>query len=400
MTAPVDEEQRLAALHSYGLVGAPRPLVLDELTRLAASVTGTRMALVSLVDAERQWFAGSTGVQATESPRDVSFCAHTIAQRGPLVVPDATKDPRFANFANVTGGPRIRFYAGAPLVDEDGQVLGAVCVLDDQPRDITDRELENLVTLAGQAAGHLSAIRGRLLLADLGDELARAGRREEDIVAAISHELRTPVTTIQGYLELLTEGESADGVRRIVEPIRRNGERLVQMVDHLLAGSRPASAPLVVHRSEIDLADVVRTAVAGVAALAERRRVTIDVTGADRPVAAVADFARLGQAVTQVLRNAVLFSQTGGTVGVRVASGVVEITDDGAGIPAEELPYVRERFFRGRHARQQALPGVGLGLSIAQQVLAAHGGDVTLSSPGAGGGTHARLALSRPLFAA
>jgi GAF domain-containing protein len=257
---PRAEQSRLVALHSYGLLDAPRPAVLDELTRLAAAVLDTPMALVSLVDADRQWFAGRTGLAHEQDPRHISFCTHVVEQGSPLVVPDARAHPVFRDYANVTGRPHIRLYAGAPLIDQDGYVLGTVCVLDDSPRQISDRQVDLLVQLAGQAAGHLAGIRSRLLLADLGDELSRAVSREQDLVTAVSHELRTPVTSIQGYLEMLTEEEELAPYRRYIEPIRRNGERLVKMVDHLLAGTRGPDVPSF-DRTPVDLVAVAEAAI-------------------------------------------------------------------------------------------------------------------------------------------
>src|SRR5689334_18853758 len=134
------EESRLAALRSYGLLDAARPAVLDELSRLAASVFDTPMSAVSLVDQDRQWLAGKVGALDVAGPRELSFCAHTLDGPRQLVVPDAREHPIFRDYGNVTGDPHIRFYAGAPLVDEDGYALGAVCVIDDRPREISDRQ--------------------------------------------------------------------------------------------------------------------------------------------------------------------------------------------------------------------------------------------------------------------
>lgn len=397
---PRAEEARLVALHSYGLLDAARPAVLDELSRLAASVFDTPMSSVTLVDADRQWFAGRTGLTNDQDPRSISFCAAVVEQGTPLIVPDARAHPRFRDYANVIGQPHIRLYAGAPLIDQDGYLLGTVCVLDDAPRQISDRQIDVLVQLAGQAAGHLAGIRSRLLLADLGDELSRAVSREEDLVAAVSHELRTPVTSIQGYLEMLTEEEELAPYRRYIDPIRRNGERLVQMVDHLLAGTRPADG-LTIDHTPVDLITVAEAAIGAVHGHQAHRdvRCVLEVTGRPGPVRG--DFTRLTQAVEQLLRNAISFSPAGQRVRVVVSfagrSPSVQVIDEGAGIPADELPHVVERFYRGRHARNEAVPGVGLGLSIAQTIVSAHGGSLSLSSPGAGLGTTARLAL-RPDF--
>jgi signal transduction histidine kinase len=394
MLNDVDEEARLSAVHSYGLLDAPRPAALDDLTRLASSIFDTSMSAVTLVDRDRQWFAGKTGLIDDETSRDVSFCARTIPTREQLVIRDARADEHFRTYANVTGGPHIRFYAGSPLIDDSGYALGGLCVIDERPGDLGERQREALNTLSEQATTHLSLLRSRLMLTELGDELARATQREEDLIATISHELRTPVTAIQGYLELLADDERLAGYGRLVEPIRRNGQRLVGMVDHLLTGTRPAAAPLTLHRTPVELHMVLSAAVQACAALAEQRGVEIVMEPAGQASVVLVDVLRLTQAVQQLVRNAVLFTAGGGTVTARAVytpAPTIEIRDTGVGVPADELPHVFQRFFRGGHARRQAVPGVGLGLHIARETASAHGGRVTLSS--AGPGTTARLTL-------
>ncbi len=391
----VADEARVAAVGSYHLLDAPRPVVLDELTRLASSVFETSMSTVTLVGADRQWFAGSTGMPSSGGPIDTSFCGVVVDRRVPLIVQDALSHPVFRTWENVVGAPGIRFYAGVPLVDEDGFTLGTMCVLDDRPGEVGDRRLEMLHTMAGQAAGHLAAIRNRLLLTEVGDELSRAISREEDFVATVSHELRTPVTTIQGYLELLVDNEEMAPYRKMIEPIQRNGERLVRMVDHLLAGTRPAGTPLPLLRAETDLITVAEAAMAACRAAAGQREVALrlEITGGEGPFPVPGDFTRLSQAAEHLVRNAVLFSPAGSAVRVRVGEMGLDVIDHGAGIPADELPHVIERFYRGRFAREQAVPGVGLGLSIAQRILRAHDGELTLESEGSGKGTTARMVV-------
>ncbi|MEV6347296.1 GAF domain-containing sensor histidine kinase [Actinoplanes sp. NPDC051851] len=392
----IRDEARLAAVDSYRLLGAPRPVVLDELTRLASSVFETSMSTVTLISRDHQWFAGSTGMPSSGGALSTSFCGHVVDRRLPLIVRDALNHPIYQRWENVTGAPHIRFYAGVPLTDEDGYLLGTMCVLDNRPQEAGDRQVDLLRTMAGQASGHLSAIRNRLLLAEVGDELSRAISREEDFVATVSHELRTPVTTIQGYLELLVENEELEKYRRMIEPIQRNGERLVRMVDHLLAGTRPAGTPLPLLRAETDLIGVAEAAVAACRGQSAQRgvRVVIETPDGTEPVPVPGDFTRLSQAAEHLVRNAILFSETGATVTVRVDRDGVDVVDTGAGIPAEELPHVIDRFYRGQYAREQAVPGVGLGLSIAQRIMKAHDGELTVDSGGPGQGTRARLHLA------
>ncbi|GIF04330.1 GAF domain-containing sensor histidine kinase [Actinoplanes siamensis] len=389
----VNDEARLAALQTYQVLDQPRPRVLDDLTRLAATMFDTPMAAVSMVDRDRQWFAGNVGLADRETPLDVSFCAHVVPARSPLIVPDARRHPDFARYRNVLDAPNIRFYAGAPVIDEEGFVLGAMCVIDDQPRDVSDRQVDALATFAGQAATHLAAIRSRLRTAELGDHLARAAQREEDLVATITHELRTPVTSIHGYLELLGENEELAPYRHLIEPIQRNGQRLVSMVDHILAGTRPPDAPPPAPVGPVDLNIVVAAALTACRPLAALRTEPIDVrTGP--PALVQADLARLALALEQLLRNALLFTPADRPITVRASAApqpAVEITDAGVGIPGDELPYVFDRFYRGRHAREQAIPGVGLGLTIARATIAAHLGSLDVTSDMLG--TTARVTL-------
>ncbi|WP_203817599.1 sensor histidine kinase [Paractinoplanes ferrugineus] len=382
----------MAALYSYGLLDAVRPVVLDDLSRLAARIFDTPMATVTLVDADRQWFAGHTGMDGNEAPRAISLCAWMIDDPRPLVVPDARLDPRFNDYSNVTGDPFIRFYAGVPLISEDGYILGSVCVLDRRPRTIGDRQLALLGDLAGQAGGHLQAIRDKARLSALNVEMTRLLRREQDLVATVSHELRTPVTTMQGYLEMLAEEEDLAPYKRMLDPIRRNGDRLVRMVDHLLAGTRPDDVPA---RADglVDLAEAARSAVGATEPLAAERGVRVSLTGGERPAYVVGEAGALSQALEHVVRNAVAFSPGGNQVHVRMAGPRIEVHDQGAGIPAEELPYVFDRFYRGRHAQEQAVPGMGLGLAIAWRIVNAHGGRLALDSAGPGRGTLAKIYL-------
>jgi diguanylate cyclase (GGDEF)-like protein len=143
------ESKRLAALRSYEVLDTHGEPGFDNTVHLAARLIGTPIALVSFIDAERQWFKARFGVDAAETSRQHAFCAETIRNpSGPLVVPDATLDPRFACSPLVTGAPGIRFYAGVPLVNPQGAAVGALCVIDRVPREISDGSLETLVRLA------------------------------------------------------------------------------------------------------------------------------------------------------------------------------------------------------------------------------------------------------------
>ena len=123
---PPDEAERLALLHALALLDSPPEPALDRITRLAARLLNVPIALVSLIDRDRQWFKSRVGLDATETPRDQAFCAHAILQTAPLVVGDATQDPRFLDNPLVTDAPGIRFYAGVPIRTSGGVALGTL----------------------------------------------------------------------------------------------------------------------------------------------------------------------------------------------------------------------------------------------------------------------------------
>ncbi|MDH5741156.1 MAG: GAF domain-containing protein, partial [Nitrospira sp.] len=152
---PENEAARLAALQQYEILDTPADEGFDNLTKLAAQICGTPIALVSLVDAHRQWFKARVGIDAPETPRGMAFCAHAIHGNDLLVVPDATQDERFADNPLVTADPNIRFYAGMPLVTPSGHAVGTLCVIDRTPRQLTADQLNALRILGQQVVSRL-----------------------------------------------------------------------------------------------------------------------------------------------------------------------------------------------------------------------------------------------------
>jgi GAF domain-containing protein len=164
--SPQHEKKRLAVLWQYEVLDTVPEEVFDNLTELAARICEAPIALISLVDEKRQWFKSRVGTSVQETSRDVSFCAHAINQSDLFIVPDASKDERFARNPLVTSDPKIRFYAGAPLVTPDGYALGTLCVIDKVPRELRPDQKQALVILARHVVSQLELRRRSRELAD------------------------------------------------------------------------------------------------------------------------------------------------------------------------------------------------------------------------------------------
>jgi PAS domain S-box-containing protein len=175
---PEYESARLDALRQYAILDTAPEQEFDDLTRLAALICGTPFALITFVDAKRQWFKSKIGVEISETPRDVSFCAHAILESDMLVVPDTLADERFRSNPFVAGEPNVRFYAGTPLVTPGGHRLGTICVLDRIPRELSQAQREALRALARLAVAELELRRS---VSDLSQAIRERHRTEKEI---------------------------------------------------------------------------------------------------------------------------------------------------------------------------------------------------------------------------
>ncbi|GAB7191364.1 GAF domain-containing sensor histidine kinase [Kineococcus sp. NUM-3379] len=393
------EAERLAALLSYELLDTPPEHDFDDIATLAAEIAGTPIALVSLVDSERQWFKARVGLDVCETPREASFCARTIEQDGLFVVPDATRDPRFAASPLVTGEPHVRFYAGAPLVSPAGHALGSLCVLDHTPRELTGAQRRALLTLARHVVTHVELRQYHRAVEAANERLLDADRLKEEFLARITHEIRTPMTSIEGYLEMLGDGGlDPHATATAVDAIRRNTARLRALVDDMLLAAQLSTTGVRLHLEPVDVGSLVHAAVAQNAGVAGCRGLTITAeVGALDLV--TGDRTRLAQTLDRLVLNAVKFTPSGSiTVRAHRESGcvVLEVSDTGIGIPAEEQAAALRPFGRGRQAEAREQQGAGLGLAIVNAVVVAHHGVLGIDSE-PGRGTTVRVTLpARP----
>ena len=190
---PKNEKKRLEILWQYDVLDTVPEQVFDDLTELAAHICEAPIAMITLVDEDRQWFKSKLGITATETSRDVSFCGHAILQNKLFIVPDAARDARFADNPLVKNDPKIRFYAGAPLVTHDGHAMGTLCVIDKVARTLRPDQKRALEILSRHVMTQLELRRH-------ANELARANEERENILSDL-REARVELARLQKQLK-------------------------------------------------------------------------------------------------------------------------------------------------------------------------------------------------------
>ncbi|MGP2705846.1 PAS domain S-box protein, partial [Serratia marcescens] len=194
---PENEAERLSVLNSLNVLDSNSVEKLDRITRLAAKYFGVTIALVSLIDRDRQWFLSRYGLDARETPRNISFCGHAILQREALVVPDTANDPRFFDNPLVIGGPRIGFYVGQPLLSLDGLPLGTLCIIDSHPQPFSPEQLADLHDFAAVVEEYLQSIERHVYTENLKSDLQRTEALFEQTFAQAA--VGMALVSLQGY---------------------------------------------------------------------------------------------------------------------------------------------------------------------------------------------------------
>lgn len=399
---PENEAVRLEKLQRYAILDTPPEDAFDRITRIVAKTIGVPIALVTLVDRDRQWFKAKCGLEAAETSRDVAFCSHAILSDDVFVVEDASKDPRFSDNPLVTSDPSIRFYAGAPLQTPDGIKLGTLCAIDTQPRKLSPDHRQLLEDLARLVVDELELrIAVKNAMTRVAEEAKTLAIRDE-FLSVVSHELRTPLTSIRGSLGLLQEGavgQLPEQAMELVSIAKRNSVQLIGLINDLLDIQKLESGKMTFDFAAFDTAELAKETCDNLAGYASEKNVKISLSVVDDP-SLIGDPERIRQALTNLISNAIKFSSDEGVVFVKLLSEknhfCFSVEDNGDGIHASFEQHLFDKFSQGKSRKKTK--GTGLGLAITKTIAEAHNGSVTFTTEeGCGSTFYLRIPLRQTL---
>ncbi len=337
---PANEAERLKALASYQILDTAPEAAFDGIIALAAHILQVPIVLVTIVDAERQWFKSSLGLEAGETARDVSFCGHVVTLDRELVVRDARTDRRFFDNPLVTGEPKVVFYAGMPLRTQEGFVLGTLCAIDHEPRELTAVQHSLLSILAAQVTAQLELRRRNVQLEErnrvqliLQAKLEDSLHEKDVLLQEVHHRVKNNLQLVSSLLNLqlarVPNGES----RSVLEECQGRIHAVATVHEAIYSARDYARVPIV---------NYVRALASGIshAVGAAGRGIDIELEIGDEPLA-VDKAIPCGLILNELISNAVKHAFPRGRPGtVRVLAGVtpdskmeVIVADDGVGVP-------------------------------------------------------------------
>lgn len=375
-----NESARLAALHSYKILDTANEDDFDHITSLAALVCNAPIALVSLVDDDRLWFKSAHGIQVKDIPRRSAFCSHAILNPElPLIIEDTRSDPRVNDCHLVVGAPFVRFYAGFPLIVDEGHVIGTLCVLDNESRTLTPSQKTAMFHLSRQVLRLLELRKAYFRLNGIE-------RMRSDLSNMLIHDLRSPLSAVTMFLENFMR----DSAGTVAEDLREDVSRsmgvvgsVLEMVSSIVDVARLEEEQMPIDRSHSDVTAIAQSAIARV----QGPDVKVILSG-DASMSASCDASLITRVIGNLVSNAMKHSHgTAVEVHVTQAEGnaVVTVTDHGPGIPAERHARIFQKFGSVQGDPKNRAYSTGLGLPFCKMVVDAHGGTIGLKEAPGGG---------------
>jgi len=378
---PSNENDRLKELRRLNILDSEQEKDFNELVELASIICGVPISLVTLVDTDRQWFKAKKGLAADSTHRDVSFCGHAINEDGIFIVENAVADKRFYDNPLVTGDPNIRFYAGMPIKSVNGSNLGTLCVIDSQPKKLSEAQIEALQILGGQVSKLIELRDKKQQLEEKNEKLESLNQLNNRITSIISHDLRGPINSLRAYLNSnYIDQNSPEDLAQLFPLIKNNLNSLNELVENLLDWSKSTG--------DVNFTVVkVKTLVLEVCSLFEGNAIDKNINlhiEIDDDIKVKADQAMLKFTMRNLINNAIKFTENGKiTVDFEKTNDnqvIIKVTDTGIGIPNDLLERIKMEDKKVTTKGTKNEKGTGLGLQLIREFLSIHKTELKIES--------------------
>ncbi|OIV40077.1 ATP-binding protein [Flavobacterium johnsoniae] len=385
---PHNELERLAALKRYNILDTLPEDAFDDATKLVSYICSVPIAHISFIDENRQWFKSEIGIGVSEVPREISFCQYTILESEMVEINDTFLSERFKNDPNVTGGLKVRFYAGVPLTTPDGYNIGTICAIDHVSKELNENQRNALSIVAKHIMNQLELGTKNIELAAQKKIAERAVLAKDSFLANMSHEIRTPLNAIIGFTDLLAQTKLDAAQRDYVDSVQIAEENLLLIINDILDLSKIESGNLTIEAQPFNLKntlkhiyDLLKVKVpAGV-----EFNLFLD---ADMPEMVIGDQGRLNQILVNLTGNALKFTEEGEvTVSVKKTHETesdyslrFSVKDTGIGIEEDKLMAIFERFTQAEESTTRKFGGTGLGLNIVKQLIELQDSEIHVKS--------------------
>lgn len=397
----IDEEDRIAKLNKYQLLNSEHDPAFARLTELVKLFFDVPIVTITFMDEHTQYLRSAHGMEgACSTTREVAICNYTVLSNDVFVVPDLSKDSRFAQNPLITESLHLRFYAGAPiLLYEDNKVyrLGSLCLMDTQPNHIFDDEQKELLTKFAAMASDALELRESQRTAK------HANKMKSDFLANMSHEIRTPMNGIIGMIDMLSETNLSFEQKEYLNNVKVSTEHLLAIINGILDLSKVESGKMVIDNVPMNLSTLCNEVVSLFAAKARQRGLTLNYyyTEALSPHVQ-GDPVRLKQILANLVNNAIKFTREGGQVTINVKHATIdddydydtddeaidpetmtlciEVTDSGVGIKPDSLGAIFDAYNQADSSTHRLYGGTGLGLSVCKSLVNLMGGYIEVDS--------------------
>ncbi|KIO54552.1 GAF domain-containing hybrid sensor histidine kinase/response regulator [Flavobacterium hibernum] len=385
---PHNELQRLAALKRYNILDTLPDNAFDDATKLVSYICGTPIAHISFIDESRQWFKSEIGIGVTEVPREISFCRYTIMESKMVEISDTHSNERFKNDPNVTGGFKVRFYAGIPLTTPDGYNIGTICAIDHVSKELNDDQRNALSIIGKHVINQLELITKNIDLAAHKKIADRAVFAKDSFLANMSHEIRTPLNAIIGFTDLLAQTQLDSIQRDYIESVQIAEENLLLIINDILDLSKLESGHLTIESYPFNLKNTLKH-VYDLLKIKVPKDVEFNLfLDADMPENVIGDQGRLNQILVNLTGNALKFTEDGEvTISVKKVAESADnyslkfsVKDTGIGIPEDKLKTIFERFTQAEESTTRKFGGTGLGLNIVKQLVNLQNSEIHVKS--------------------